>query len=128
QDLNRVVQRMKYSGGTFSGYKTTLCAEEITVLGHRCTRKGRLPDKSRLAKIVNWGPCKDLTDVCAFLGTIGVCRLFIKNFAHRAHHLVKLTRKEAEWEFGSEQQAAMVRWTTSKKRYSVRQLYGPLTT
>ena len=34
QDLNRVVQRMKYSGGTFSGYKSTLCAEEITVLGH----------------------------------------------------------------------------------------------
>src|SRR5271156_331349 len=107
QDLNRVMQRMKYSGGTFSGYKTTLCAEEITVLGHRCTREGRLPDKSRLAKIINWGPCKDLTDVRAFVGTIGVCRLFIKNFAHRAHHLVKLTRKGAEWEFGPQQQAAM---------------------
>ena len=35
QDLNRVVQRMKYSGGTFSGYKTLLCTPEITVLGHR---------------------------------------------------------------------------------------------
>ena len=34
QDLNRIVQRMKYSGGTFSGYKSTLCAPEITVLGH----------------------------------------------------------------------------------------------
>ena len=38
---------------------------------------------------------------------MGVCRLFIKNFAHRAHHLVKLTRKGAEWEFGSQQLAAM---------------------
>jgi hypothetical protein len=107
QDLNRVVQRMKYSGGTFSGYKSTLCAPEITVLGHRCTMEGRLPDQSRVSKIVNWGPCKDLTDVRAFVGTIGVCRLFIKNFAHRAHHLVKLTRKGAEWEFGPDQQAAM---------------------
>ena len=107
QDLNRVVQRMKYSGGTFSGYKSTLCTPEITVLGHRCTAQGRLPDQSRLAKIVNWGPCKDLTDVRAFVGTIGVCRLFIKNFAHRAHHLVKLTRKGAPWEFGPEQFAAM---------------------
>jgi hypothetical protein len=34
QDLNRIVQRMKYSGGTFSGLKTTLCTPEITVLGH----------------------------------------------------------------------------------------------
>src|SRR5271156_6617713 len=86
---------MKYSGGTFSGYKSTLCAPEITVLGHRCTFDGRLPDQSHVAKIANWGPCNDLTDVHAFLGTIGVCRLFIRNFAHRAHHLVKLTRKAA---------------------------------
>ena len=107
QDLNRVVQRMKYSGGTFSGLKTTLCAQEITILGHCCTMEGRLPDKSRVSKIVNWGPCKDLSDVRAFLGTIGVFRLFIRNFSHRAHHLVKLTRKGALWEFGQDQLSAM---------------------
>src|SRR5277367_2582255 len=107
QDLNRVVQRMKYSGGTFSGYKSTLCAPEITVLGHRCTYDGRLPDQTRVSKIVKWGPCKDLTDVRAFLGTIGVCRLFIRDFSHRAHHLIKLTRKGIEWEFGPEQLNAM---------------------
>ena len=107
QDLNRVVQRMKYCGGTFSGYKSFLCASEITVLGHRCTIDGRLPDPSRVDKISNWGPCINLSDVRAFLGTIGVCRAFIKNFAHRAHHLVKLTRKGAEWEFGQEQLDAM---------------------
>ena len=61
----------------------------------------------RVAKIVNWGPCKDLTDVRAFLGTIGVCRLFIRNFAHRASALVKLTRKDVEWEFGPDQLDAM---------------------
>ena len=108
QDLNRVVQRMKYCGGTFSGFKTVLCAEEITVLGHRCTINGRLPDPARVAKIVNWGPCEDLSDVRAFLGTIGVCRLFIRNFAHRAHHLVRLTRKGTEWEFGQRQLEAMI--------------------
>jgi RNase H-like domain found in reverse transcriptase len=107
QDLNRIVQRMKYSGGTFSGLKTTLCTPEITVLGHRCTIEGRLPNQSRVAKIVNWGPCKDLTDVCAFLGTIGVCQLFIKNFSHCTHQLVKLTWKGAPWEFVQDQISAM---------------------
>jgi hypothetical protein len=34
QDLNHIVQRMKYSGRTFSGLKTTVCTPEITVLGH----------------------------------------------------------------------------------------------
>ena len=107
QDLNRIVQRMKYSGGTYSGVKTTLCASEITVVGHRCTYEGRLPDQGKLSTIVNWGPCETLSDVRAFLGTVGVCRLFIQNFAHRAHHLVKLTRKGADWEFGQEQLDAM---------------------
>jgi hypothetical protein len=105
-NLNRVVQRMKYCGGTFSGRKLTLCSDEITVLGHRCTSEGRLPDTDRVKVITNWGPCQSLSDVRAFLGTIGICRIFIKNFAHRAHHIVKLTRKDAPFEFGDDQIAA----------------------
>ncbi len=34
QNMNRILQRMKYSGGTFSGFKSVLCAAEITVVGH----------------------------------------------------------------------------------------------
>ena len=97
---------MKYSGGTFYGYKSILCAPEITVLGHLCTQEGRLPDPTRIDKIKNWGELKDLTDVRAFLGTLGVCRMFIRNFAHRAHHLVKLTRKDVPFEYGPQQIAA----------------------
>ncbi len=40
-NVNRIVQRMKYSGGTFSGYKSLLCAAEIVVVGHLCTFEGR---------------------------------------------------------------------------------------
>jgi hypothetical protein len=94
---------MKHSGGIFSGLKTTLCAPEITVLGHQCTIEGQLPNQSRVAKIVNWGPCKDLTDVCAFLGTIGICRLFIRNFSHHTHQSVKFTQKGAPWKFNQDQ-------------------------
>ena len=107
QDLNRICQRMKYSGGTFSGFKSFLCAPEITVLGHRCTINGRLPDESRVIKVTNWAPCPDLSDVRAFVGTVGLCRMFIRNFASRAHHLVKLTRKGADFEFGDVQLSAM---------------------
>jgi hypothetical protein len=34
ENLNQVVQRMKYCGGTFSGPKLYLCVPEIFVLGH----------------------------------------------------------------------------------------------
>ena len=107
QDVNHVVQRMKYCGGMFSGYKLKLCTPEIVVTGHQCTFEGHLPEQDHIIKVTSWGPCKDLTDVCAFVGTIGVCHMFIKNFAHRAHHLVKLTRKGAKWEFGEKQLAVM---------------------
>ena len=106
QGLNPVVQRIKYCEGMFSGYKATLCVEEIMVVGHRCTINGRLPDESRVAKIVNWGPCKDLSDVRTFLGTIGVAHVFICNFAHRAHAIQMLTRKDFPFVFGPEQIAA----------------------
>jgi hypothetical protein len=106
QGLNRVVQRMKYCHGTFSGYKATLCAPEMTVVGHRCTYEGRLPETARVDKVANWGPCLDVSDVRAFLGTIGVCRMFIRNFAHRANPLTILTRKSQPFVFGPEQIAA----------------------
>ena len=107
QDFNRVAQRMKYCGGTFSGLKSFLVRPEITVFDHRCTIDGHLPDPIWVEKIVNWGPCCDLSDVQAFLGILGICRLFIKDFAKRAHHLVKLTRKGVEWEFSQDQLDAM---------------------
>jgi hypothetical protein len=103
QGLNRVVQRMKYCHGTFSGYKATLCTSEITVVGHLCTYEGRLPETARVDKIVNWGPCHNLSDVRSFLGTIGVCRMFIRNFAHCANPLTILTRKQQPFIFGPKQ-------------------------
>jgi len=106
QSLNRIVQRMKYCGGTFSGPKLFLCVTEIFVLGHRCTFEGRMPDESRVAAIRKWGPCSNLSEVRAFLGTVGVVRIFIRNFSLRAHHLIKLTRKDAPFEFGPLQLAA----------------------
>ena len=66
QNLNRVVQRMKYCGGTFSGPKTVLCADEIVVVGHRCTYEGRLPETDRVGVIIRWPPCNTVTDVRMF--------------------------------------------------------------
>jgi hypothetical protein len=94
---------MKYCGGTFSGTKLTLCVPRFTVIGHCCTYEGRVADDSKVAAIRDWGPCNTLSEVHAFLGTVGVLWMFICSFAHRAHHLVKLTRKGAPFEFGLDQ-------------------------
>src|ERR1700683_1721754 len=79
------------------------CTEEITVVEHRCTIEGRLPDESCVQKIIDWGPCSDLSDVCTFLGTIRVTHMFIHNFAHHAHFLTILMQKDYPFLFSPEQ-------------------------
>ena len=81
QNLNRVVQQMKYCRGTFSRPKTTLCAAEIMVVGHRCTYDRRLPETDCVGVIKQWLACNNVSEVQVFLGTIGVCRVFIRDFA-----------------------------------------------
>ena len=63
QNLNRVVQQMKYCRGTFSSPKTTLCAAEIMVVGHRCTYDGRLPETDHVGVIKQWSACNNVSEV-----------------------------------------------------------------
>ena len=107
QNVNRVVQRMKYCNGTFSGYKSLLCAEEITVVGHRCTIDGRMPETDRVGVIDRWPACNNISEVRMFLGTVGVCRVFIKDFAKLAGPLNQLLRKDIPFEWGPEQDKSM---------------------
>jgi hypothetical protein len=63
ENVNRIVQRMKYCGGTFSGTKLYLCVPQFMVIGHCCTYEGWIPDNSKVAAIKNWGPCGTLSEV-----------------------------------------------------------------
>ena len=98
---------MRYAGGTFSGPKAVIIDDDLVMIGHRCTSVGRLPDDERVRVVRNWSKFETLSDVRAFLGTIGVARIFIKNFAKRANALVHLTRKDVPFEFGEEQWKAV---------------------
>ncbi|KAF8233032.1 hypothetical protein L208DRAFT_1269046, partial [Tricholoma matsutake] len=97
KNLNCIVQCMKYCGGTFSGPKLFACIPEIIVLGHQCNIQGQMADPVALTdpmcinKIQKWGLCHTLTEVKVFLGTIGVCHIFIQNFAQCATVLIQLT-------------------------------------
>jgi hypothetical protein len=99
-------QHVKYSGSTFSGYKLLLCTEEIMAVSHHCTPQGHLLDQMQIAKIAKWGPCQNLSDVYVFLGTIGVCHIFIQNFSKHANSLVQLTHKGTPFKFSPAQATA----------------------
>ncbi|PIL26607.1 hypothetical protein GSI_11301 [Ganoderma sinense ZZ0214-1] len=103
---NRIIRRIAHAGGTFSGPKAWPCIDERVLVGSRCTPIGRLPERERVDAIRNWRPCTTLSEVRAFLGTVGVARIFIRDFAKRANALTMLTRKDVLFEFGPAQLAA----------------------
>lgn len=102
-DVMRVIQRLKVVGATLSGKKIVLAAAEATIVGHLCTYEGRVAEPERVRVIQEWKPCKSLTEVRAFLGTAGVLRNFIKNYAILSRGLVSLTKKDVPFAFGPEE-------------------------
>jgi len=106
-NVNRILQRMKYSGGTFSGKKTLICAPAIEVLGHKCDFEGRKPIEDRIDVIMRWKECTHLRDVRSFLGITGVLRAYIPNYGIRAHELQRLLRNRVPFEWGPKQIESM---------------------
>jgi hypothetical protein len=60
---------------------------------------------SKVNKIRNWGPCNNLSEVRAFLGTAGLMHIFIKNFLLIARPLTCLTCKDTKFVFGPKEKA-----------------------
>ena len=54
-----------------------------------------------------WTACQNVSEVRMFLGTIGVCRVFIKDFARLAGPLNNLLRKGVIFEWKEEHDTAM---------------------
>ena len=106
-NMNRIIQRMKYSGGTFSGHKAIICANETVVVGHTCCYEGRKPAEDRVKVISDWLPCECLRDVRSFLGTAGVFRTFVKDYSKKALAMTRLTRDGVPFVWGEEEQASM---------------------
>jgi hypothetical protein len=106
-DVNRVIQRVYKAGATFSASKMELCVPVVMAVGHRCSYDGRSPDDSKVQKIRDWPSCKSLTEVRGFLGTCGLVRIWVKDFAKKAKPLVILTKKEVEFIWTTLQQYSM---------------------
>ncbi len=106
QNLNQVVQQIKYAGCTWSGKKAYLCVPEAIIIGHKCTYEGRIPEDGKVNKIKNWEPCLDLTDIHSFLGITGILRIYVCNYSLLARPLVNLTCKGVRFFWGLDQEAA----------------------
>lgn len=106
-DINRVLHRLKHAGATVSAKKLFLCVPKVIVVGQQCTYEGRIPDDSKISKIIHWPPCTTKSEVRGFLGTAGTVRNWIKDYAFIAGPLTNLTKNKVEFMWNREAQAAM---------------------
>lgn len=105
--MHRCLHRMKRFGGTFSGKKLYPCVPRLELLGQTVHYEGRSPDMSKIQRIIDWPTPESVTEVRGFLGTCGLVRVFVEKFSHLARPLVKLTRKDALFDWGAEESDAM---------------------
>jgi RNase H-like domain found in reverse transcriptase len=106
-DVHRVLHRFCCAGATVSAKKLFIAVPEVVILSHKCNFDGCIPDDSKIARIRNWPACRSVTDVRAFLGTVGFMRIWIKNYSTIARPLVDLTHKGEAFAWEDKHAAAM---------------------
>jgi hypothetical protein len=106
-NINCILQYLKYVGGTFSGNKLEFFVPAIIILGQRCNYEGHVPHEAKTQKIQDWPIPTDVTGIRGFVGTCGLVRIFIKDFAKHTCPLVNLMCKDIIFHFGAEETAAM---------------------
>ena len=96
-DVNRIMHRIKQSGATFSGKKCQICRPEVLIVGQRCTPEGRLPEREKVEKILNWPLPENATQVRGFLGLCGTVRIWIADYSYLNRKITELYHKDVEF-------------------------------
>ena len=86
--------------------KCSLFQRKVNFLGHVLTESGIEVQKDKVKAIQNWPRPHTLTELRSFVGLCSYYRRFISEFASIAAPLHDLTRKNARFSWGSEQEVA----------------------
>src|SRR5258706_13688800 len=97
--VQELFMRVQESRATISGSKMVLATPRLQLLGAEVALDGTHISHEVTAKLAKWPTCQNLTEVRGFLGTVGVVRHWIRDFARIAKPLTSLTRKMPLHEF-----------------------------
>ncbi|XP_047987137.1 uncharacterized protein LOC125226991 [Leguminivora glycinivorella] len=112
KDLQDVFARLKEYNLTANREKCNFCVAKIKYLGHYITADGLELDSDKISSILKMPAPSNLKHLLSFIQTCSWYRRFVPNFAKVAEPLTRLTKKNTEWTWTSEQQTA---FETSKK-------------
>jgi len=92
-DVHCILHHLRCTGATISTKKLFIAVPKVIILGHKCNYEGHIPDNSKMAKVHDWPECRNVSDVCTFLGLTGYMRIWIQNYSSIARPLIVLTCK-----------------------------------
>ena len=79
-------------GATASSGKLPLATPRVSAVGYECNIHGIKPHHGIISKVMKWPTPRDVKGMRSFLGTVGITRNWIKNYARLAKPLTDLTR------------------------------------
>ncbi|KAJ2941462.1 hypothetical protein O0L34_g3683 [Tuta absoluta] len=105
-DLRDVLQKMREFNLTVNEQKCRFCRSSIKYLGHIITPEGLQTDPEKAKAIADLSPPKTLKHLISFLQMSSWYRRFIGNFSGISEPLTRLTKKNAQWSWGTMQEQA----------------------
>jgi len=95
RDFDEVFSRLKSAKLKLKASKCSLCQRSVEFLGHVVSAEGIAMQDEKISAIRDWPPCRNVTEVRAFMGLSGYYRRFVKDFSVIAAPLYGLMKKES---------------------------------
>jgi len=106
QHLESIFKKLAQHHITINRKKSQFLKSQIIFLGHIISEQGIIMDPDKIQVIKNFQPPKTKKQVQSFLGFINFYRKFIRDLSQNTEQLSLLTKKDAKWQWGSQQQQA----------------------
>ena len=102
QKLREVLTRLQEAGLKIKPIKCFLMQRSVHYLGHVVSAEGVKTDPTKVSCVREWPVPTDAKELQQFLGLSSYYRRFVKNFAHKAKPLYRLTEKGRTWSWTPE--------------------------
>jgi transposase InsO family protein len=123
--LLQTFELLDKAGLTLNPKKCKFFATEINLLGHRVTQEGCTVLDDKVAVIQTWPEPTTRKQVRSFLGLSSYYRAHVKDFAHIAAPLHKLTSVKAQWKWSEHERNAFEQLKRALSTTPVLQLFDP---
>lgn len=101
--VSRVLRKVHGAGLTINLEKSEFCRAEVKYLGFRVEKEGLKVDPEKVQPILAYPASTNIKQLRRFMGMASWYRRFISDFAAAVGPMTRLLRKNARWEWGTEQ-------------------------